>query len=342
MLALTFHGRRDLRLEDLPTPTPGPGEVRIRVTDCLLSQGIVDFNIEGHMVDLSTPHPLTGIGFGYVVGQQFGGQIEAVGPGVPAERVGQLVGVAPGFGCGVCPACAAGRINHCDQLAYYGLIGAHGGLASHCVVKADCAVQVPRRSLGPLLEALLVVHGMLIKARPWVESARSIYVLGAGPMGLSAAALLRDLFGREALLYDVLPRRRARAEALGFRIADPEARASAHDLVLDCAGTNPETGGSALLDGLARVAKGGALFYVGTYIHETTISSLDLLVREVTLGSSFAYDRRCLDDLVPRLGDVTLDLTSVAERMDLETAAKDGLLRGEVDRDSFTALIVEP
>lgn len=342
MFALTFHGRRDVRLEELPTPEPGPGQVRVQVTDCLLSQGIVDFYVEGHLADLSSPHPRTGIGAGYVVGQQFGGVIDSVGQGVPEDRVGVLVGVAPACGCGACDSCRAGRVNHCDLLSYHGLMGAHGGMARYCVVDEACAVQVPRRSLGPLFEALLVVHAMLRKAAPWLSSARSIYVLGAGPMGLCAAAMLRDLYGREALLHDVLPGRQMRASQLGFRIASAEERAASHDLVLDCAGTNPETGGSALLDGLARVAKGGALVYVGTYIHETSISSIDLLMREVTISSSFAYAAEDLAELVPRLDEISLDLGPVAERMDLETAAKEGLLRGEVDRDGFTALLVQP
>lgn len=246
------------------------------------------------------------------------------------------------MGCGACGACAAGRLNHCEQLVYYGLLGGHGGMAPYCVVNQDCAIAVPRSSLGPLIEALLVVHAMLRKVRPWLDEAGSVYLLGAGPVGLCAASLLKDVYGREAILHDVLPGRRARAEQLGFRIATAREREGTHDLVLDCAGTNPETGGSALLDGLGRVAKGGILAYVGTYIHETKISSLDLLLREVSIVSSFAYDARDLRGLVPRLPDLSIDLGPVAERMSLETAARDGLLRGEVDRDGYTALIVEP
>ena len=30
MLALRYHGNKDLRLEDIPDPSPGPGEVRVR------------------------------------------------------------------------------------------------------------------------------------------------------------------------------------------------------------------------------------------------------------------------------------------------------------------------
>ncbi|MEM7308687.1 MAG: hypothetical protein AAF682_18535 [Planctomycetota bacterium] len=72
MQALTFHGRRDLRHSELATPEPGPGKVRSAAPDCLLSQGLIDFNIDGHFADLSAPHPLTDIGLGYMRGQQLG------------------------------------------------------------------------------------------------------------------------------------------------------------------------------------------------------------------------------------------------------------------------------
>ena len=342
MTALTFHGRRDLRLEEVPEPAPARGEVLVRVTDCLLSQGIIDFNLEGHFVDLSLPHPETGLGFGLVLGQQFGGVIEAVGPGVDPARVGEHVGVAPGFGCGRCASCAAGRQNHCDRYAYYGLLGAHGGLAPRCAVRAGCAVAVPAPHLGVLLEATLVVHSLIRKARPWLAEADRVFVLGAGPVGLSAASLLRDAYDVGVVLHDVLPGRRARAERIGFSVARERDLERSYPLVLDCAGTNPETGGSALLDGLTRVAKGGALMFVGTYLHQTPIAPMDLLFREITIGSSFAYTDADVAGLVPLLPRLQLDLEAIAEPLSLEAAVGPGLLRGEVDRDGFTALIVRP
>ena len=341
MQAITFYGRRDLRLETLPDPQPGPGEVRVRVTDTLLAQALMDLNLEGHFADLSVPHPRTGIGLGLVLGQQFGGVIDAVGPGVAAARVGEQVGVAPGVGCGTCASCRAGYVNHCPELSYYGLLGAHGGLAGWCVVRAECAVPVPRRGLGHLLEGLLVVHGQARKAQPWMSDA-PVLCLGAGPVGLSAASLLRDLYGQRVLVHDVLPGRLERAAAIGYELATAEDLQKTFRLVLDCAGTNPETGGSALQDGLARVAKGGALVAVGTYLHEVTIAPMDLLFREVTLSTSFAYTAEDVAMLVPRLGELHLPLEDITERMDLQTAFTEGLLRGEVDRDGFTLLVVEP
>lgn len=342
MHALTYHGRRDLRLEEIDQPAPGPGEVLIRVTECMLSQGMVDFNVEGHFADVSTPHPATGLATGFVLGQQFGGHIEAVGAGVDPGRVGELVAVAPAVGCGECEHCLANEAHYCDVLSYYGLVGAHGGMASHCAVRAECAVPIPGREFAATFEALLVVRNLLRKGEPWMRSGRPVLILGAGPVGLCAATLLRDLYDVESVLQDVLPGRLARAQGAGFRVAGSADLDSLFPLVLECAGTNPDTGGSAILDGLERVAKGGALMFAGTYLHEARIAPMDLLFREVTLGSSFAYSGQDVEDLAAALPKVRMDIDGMAERMSLEEAAGQGLLRGEVDRESFSALIVEP
>jgi len=71
-----------LRVEDVPRPEPGPGEVLIRVH----ASGInpTDVKTRGGM----TPRPIDGF---QVPHHDGAGIIEAVGPGVPADRVGQRV-----------------------------------------------------------------------------------------------------------------------------------------------------------------------------------------------------------------------------------------------------------
>lgn len=73
-----------LRVTDVPRPEPGPGEVRVRVQ----ASGInpTDVKTRGGV----TPRPIDGFQIPHHDGA---GVIDAVGPGVPAERVGQPVWV---------------------------------------------------------------------------------------------------------------------------------------------------------------------------------------------------------------------------------------------------------
>jgi NADPH:quinone reductase len=71
-----------LRVTDVPQPEPGPGEVRVRVQ----ASGInpTDVKSRGGL----TPRPIDGFQIPHHDGA---GVIDAVGPGVPADRVGQPV-----------------------------------------------------------------------------------------------------------------------------------------------------------------------------------------------------------------------------------------------------------
>jgi len=73
-----------LRVTDVPTPEPGPGQVRVRVQ----ASGInpTDVKTRGGL----TPRPIDGFQIPHLDGA---GVIDAVGPGVPEERIGQQVWV---------------------------------------------------------------------------------------------------------------------------------------------------------------------------------------------------------------------------------------------------------
>ena len=71
-----------LRVTDVPQPEPGPGEVRVRVQ----ASGINPTDVKTRAG--LTPRPIDGFQIPHHDGA---GVIDAVGPGVPAERVGQPV-----------------------------------------------------------------------------------------------------------------------------------------------------------------------------------------------------------------------------------------------------------
>ena len=68
MRAAVFHGREDLRLEDVPEPAPRAGEVKLRV----LYNGICGSDLHeyyhGPITTRTTPHPLTGIKNPVIIG----------------------------------------------------------------------------------------------------------------------------------------------------------------------------------------------------------------------------------------------------------------------------------
>jgi NADPH:quinone reductase-like Zn-dependent oxidoreductase len=86
-----FHetgGPEVLRLEEHPLPEPGPGEVRLRVKAIGLNRAEVMFRTGQYLVDPILPSKL---------GYEASGIVEAVGPGVDPDLLGQNVSSLPAF-----------------------------------------------------------------------------------------------------------------------------------------------------------------------------------------------------------------------------------------------------
>ncbi|MDP6278024.1 MAG: alcohol dehydrogenase catalytic domain-containing protein, partial [Nitrospinota bacterium] len=60
MLAARWHGRGDLRLEEIPEPLPGPGEVLVEVERCGICGTDLHEYHHGPLLMPRRPHPLTG------------------------------------------------------------------------------------------------------------------------------------------------------------------------------------------------------------------------------------------------------------------------------------------
>src|SRR5690349_16634264 len=92
MRAARWHGRGDIRVEDVPTPRPGPGELLLRVS----WSGICGTDVEEYLhgpliIPTEVPHGLTGRTAPLVLGHEFVGTVAAIGDGVSQFTVGERV-----------------------------------------------------------------------------------------------------------------------------------------------------------------------------------------------------------------------------------------------------------
>src|SRR5215469_3829874 len=143
MRAIRFHGREDVRLDDIPQPSPKAGEIKLRV----LYNGICGSDLHeyyhGPMMTLTRPHPLSGVQNPVVLGHEFSGEVVELGQGVSDLKVGDLIAVEPVQTCGSCHWCRAGQYNHCPTPAIHGYSRDGGGLAEYTVVLRSMAHKLP-------------------------------------------------------------------------------------------------------------------------------------------------------------------------------------------------------
>jgi len=118
----------------------------------------------------------------HIIGHEFAGVTED----------GRAVAIEPIGGCGQCLSCEDGHRIHCEAgLKMMGVLG-DGGMAEYVRVPEANLVVLPTGldiRIASLVEPLAVaVHGI---DRARVRVAERVLVIGAGPIGLAAAAVLR-------------------------------------------------------------------------------------------------------------------------------------------------------
>src|SRR5260221_1572122 len=105
------HGGVDkLEWTDVPTPTPTPGMAVIAVRAVALNH--LDLWVRRGVPGHKFPLPI-------IPGAEVAGIIEEIREGTEWKR-GDAVIVAPGFSCGVCPACASGNDPLCTSAGIFG------------------------------------------------------------------------------------------------------------------------------------------------------------------------------------------------------------------------------
>ena len=227
MKAVTWQGRRDMRVEEVPDPTiQDPTDAIVRIT----STGLCGSDL--HLYDPLTPFMTPGD----VVGHEPMGVVEEVGPQVRDLRPGDRVVVPFNVSCGHCWMCERHLYSQCETtqnrehgtgaslFGYSKLYGqVPGGQAELLRVPfADfLPVQVPD---GPPDERFLYLSDVLPTAWQGVEYAAlpdggTLLVLGAGPIGDMATRIALHR-GHRVIAVDRVPERLERVAARGAETID--------------------------------------------------------------------------------------------------------------------------
>jgi Zn-dependent alcohol dehydrogenase len=226
---------RPLEVDELELEQPRRDEVLVR----LRASGICRSDLS--LLDGSWPVPRP-----MVLGHEGAGVIEAVGPGVSEERVGENVVLTFAPACGRCRFCLEGRVNLCStaaagyetgmlpdgttRLARKGVRVHHlafvSSFASHAVVPASAAIAIDGR-LDPTLACLLgcgVTTGvMAVTRRANVRPGESVAVFACGGVGLAAVQGARLVSADPVIAVEPVAAKRELALRLGATHAlDPD------------------------------------------------------------------------------------------------------------------------
>lgn len=217
MRRLMWLGGATQEVQACPTPEPGPGEVRVKIHACGVCMTEVHY-AEGLF---PTPEPAP-----FVWGHEWGGTVDALGPGVSGIEIGAEVSGS-----------------------------SRGGFAEYLVLPAERVVPLPPGvplDAGIFVEPLACCYASVQAAAP--QPGMKALVTGAGPMGQMTAQLTR-LAGAEVLVSDPDERCRALAAELGAAATVDPVHESVADAVRAFVGSSGPAGaelhpGAGVLDGV--------------------------------------------------------------------------------------------
>ncbi|MFD4194444.1 MULTISPECIES: zinc-dependent alcohol dehydrogenase [Amycolatopsis] len=264
MKAVTWHGKRDVRVDEVPDPRiEEPTDAIVRIT----STGICGSDL--HLYEVLGPF----MGEGDILGHEPMGIVEEVGSGVTNIKPGDRVVVPFNISCGHCFMCDQGLQSQCEttQVTRKGKGGAlfgytklygqvPGGQAEYLrVPQAHYGpVKVPE---GPSDERFVYLSDVVPTAWQAVEYAGipdggSVVVFGLGPIGQMSCRIAAHRGAGKVIGVDLVPERLALAERYGFTTVDAKAVKDVPGVVREMTGGR---GADSVIDAVGMEAHGAPL-----------------------------------------------------------------------------------
>jgi threonine dehydrogenase-like Zn-dependent dehydrogenase len=291
MKAVTWHGKRDVRVEQVPDPAmKEPNDAIIRVT----STNICGSDLHLYEVLAAFLEP------GDILGHESMGIVEAVGPEVEHIAPGDRVVIPFNISCGHCWMCDQKLYAQCETTqnreagkggALFGYTKLYGQIPGG---QAEF-LRVPQAQFGPIkvpegppddrfvyLSDILPTAWQAVRYADIPEGG-TVAVYGLGPVGQFCARIARLLGAERVFGVDLVPERLAMARRHGAEVLDAAAVADVPASIIEMtAGRGPDS----VIDAVGMEAHGNRLTQFG----QAATSMLPKAIGERVV-EQFAVDR---------------------------------------------------
>lgn len=316
--------QNSVELAEVPVPVPSERQVLLEIlcvgidgTDREINEGVYGTSPEG--MDF------------LVLGHEALARINALGSGVKSFSVGDLVVPTVRRTClENCLNCRKGEVSMCLTGNYFehGIHKLHGFASEYAVCDSDFLVKVPSelRRVAVLLEPLSIAEKAIsqvydIQQRMTWEVRRAL-VLGAGPLGLFVAMLLR-LRGLEVYSLATQPKDSLKAEIIrhigGTYVTTSEIPLrmlpGKFDLIIEATGNV-----SVAIESLPLLGVNGVFCFLGVYRKKEACHDFGKVLTGMVLGNrlmfgSVSSDKIHFEDGVRDLFEIQRSYGDVVERL---------------------------
>jgi threonine dehydrogenase-like Zn-dependent dehydrogenase len=288
-----------LEIREYDIPTPGPSEVLLQVKAC----GICGSDVHMAQADDDGYIYYPGLtGFPCILGHELSGVVVEAGKDARDKRTnkpfkgGERVTTEEMLWCAYCKPCADGYPNHCENLDEVGF-NVNGAFADYIVVPARTLWSLEPLAdayegddiflAGSLIEPTSVAYNAVIERGGGIRPGDRVVILGGGPIGIAACAVLKKAGASKVIISEPQPDRAALALKMGADYAINPLEENFADRVLE------------LTDGM-----GADLFMEATGLPEIVYPDIERVIWEGrTLNSTIVVTARA-EARMPVTGEV--------------------------------------
>lgn len=280
---------KGLWLQDVPEPQVGPNDVKVKILRTAICGTDMHIWNWDEWAQRTIPVPM-------VVGHEFVGRIVEFGGNVSGFEVGQVVSGEGHVVCGRCRNCMAGRRHMCADAKGIG-VNREGAFAEYLVLPA-ANLWVHDANIDLDIASIFDPFGNAVHtALQFDVLGEDVLVVGAGPIGIMAAAVCRHAGARHVVVSDLNDERLALARRMGAtatvnptvqKIEDIQAElgmTEGFDVGLEMSGSQP-----GLTSLIANMAHGGRIAILGLPANPPTIDMDKIIFSMLTLKGVYGRE----------------------------------------------------
>ena len=254
---------KGVSLEDFPVLQPVGDEVLIKVT----LSGICGSDLA--LYEMDQPETNRWLSLPIIIGHEFCGVVESVGPQVTQFHQGDRVSGETHIPCMTCQTCQTGKAHICPNQKNIGRT-VNGSLAEYITIPERSVRKAPT-GLTDHEVAILEPLGVAVHAvREKNMAGENVLILGCGPLGLMAIAVAKAFGAGRVFATSRTPEKLQKALDMG---ADQVFQASDDDLIKNILSEAKSAGVSTAIDmsgnehamkqGIDVLSPGGTMILVG-------------------------------------------------------------------------------
>ncbi|PYI11784.1 alcohol dehydrogenase [Aspergillus sclerotiicarbonarius CBS 121057] len=349
MKAVRFHGRGDIRVEEIDEPTCGKGQVKMRPAFVGICGSDIHEYSGGPVLVPQKPHGITGATLPVTLGHEFSGIVEEVGEGVTDISPGQRAVVRPTIFDRECTSCKLGYEYCCENIGFIGLSGYGGGLAEYIVAPAEHFYSIPENvslEAAALVEPLAVAwHAVNIS--PFKPN-DNVLVLGGGPVGIGVVQVLKLQGAKNIMVAELTENRKKFASGYGAtHVLDPRVDVAAKvrelannvgaDVIFDTAGVEV-----ALNEAICATRTHGTIVNIAVWERRPALQVNQLMYSEVTYMGSALYDESAFQNVIRALSYGQLNPEKmITSKIKLDEVVEKGFQALVNNRDAHCKILVD-